>query len=99
MPAPTAAPTRAGASNGHPTSAAMARPEPAPMPPPVAARSPHVSPHPETLSARGSTSRQTLLAFMSQTSKRGVEGPQGNDLWIGGNANSDRLLYFNEKVK
>jgi hypothetical protein len=36
---------------------------------------------------------------MNQTSKRGVEGPRGNDLWIGGNANADRLFYFNEKVK
>src|SRR3989338_10321162 len=69
MPAPSAAPTRAGPTRGQPASAPTARPVPAPMPPPVTARSPQVSPQADTDRARGIRRTEAILVFMVRTSE------------------------------
>src|SRR5215212_4830893 len=68
MPAPSAAPTRAGATRGQPAIAPTARPAPAPMPPPVTARSPQVSPQADTERARGIRKMEANLVCMVRTS-------------------------------
>src|SRR5579871_422435 len=64
IPAPTSPPTNAGPTSGQPARAATARPEPAPIAPPVAARWPHVSPQADTDRASGRSNAAKIFIFI-----------------------------------
>src|SRR5262245_27433521 len=96
MPAPTAAPARAGASNGQPAIAPIARPAPVPIAPPVTARWPQVSPQPDTESARGTRISAKTLVFMARTSRGEAAQTAAGDIFLRPRTRSilNYLLYF-----
>jgi len=61
-----AVPISAGPTSGQPARAAMPRPAPVPMAPPVTARSPQVSPQAASDRASGRTINATILVFMTR---------------------------------